>query len=144
MPEPTVLAAITAAVQSLGVADEVYHEPPDPLPRVHRGAIVVVRRDDTGLQVTPLTLGYDRWEYGVEIVAYLGGPSSGRQPVGARLAALAPALAAAWTADPTLGGVCVEARYGGDTSNLSTYRESKQAPALIGRLRIVEWIPRHA
>lgn len=142
MSETAVLAAVAARVGALAAADEVYVEAPDPLPRVHQQAIVVIRRDDTGLLVTPLTLGYDRWEYGVEIVAYLGGPSSGRQPVGARLAALAPALAAAWTADPTLGGTVVEARYGGDTSNLTTYRAAKEPPALIGRLRIVEWVPR--
>lgn len=142
MSEPAVLAAVAARLTALGVAAAVFLDVPDPLPRVLRLPHLVVQRDDTGLEVTPLTLRYERWTYGVQVTAYLGGPGSGAQPVGRRLAALAPTLAAAWTADPTLGGVCHEARYAGDSSNLATYRAAKTAPALTGRLRITEIVRR--
>src|SRR5215217_8235878 len=143
MSETAVLAAVQAVVTALAVAAEVFGEDPEgPLPRVHDRPIVIVERDDTGLLVTPLTLGVDQWRYTVRIRALLGGPSVSGQRAGAAAAGLATTLAGAWTADPRLGGLVAEARWAGDSTNLATYRAAKEAPTWIGRLLITEWVPR--
>lgn len=141
MPESAVLAAIVARAKALGVADEVYAGRPDPLPTPRRKPILVITRDDAGAVVTALTFGADRLRYTALLIAYLGTPRTAG-PLAASRAATMAALVDDFSADPSLGGLCVEARYVGDSTNLQRYRIAKEAPVWIGRLAVQEDVSR--